>query len=84
MQWFHRLRIRVLGLLLAVTIGCVAVLSAGVGWFSIPVVGAALWAVVVTVNKASEKAATTCWSCGQKLDSEQVAAGNVICPNCGT
>ncbi len=84
MDWLRRLRLRVFGLLLAVALTCMAVLSVGVGWFSIPVVGAALWAVVVTVNRATSKASITCWSCGTRLDPEQLATGNIACPKCGT
>lgn len=84
MDWLRRLRLKVFGLLLAVALTCMAVLSAGVGWFSIPVVGAALWAVVVTVNRATLKASITCWSCGTRLDPEHLAAGDLACPSCGT
>jgi DNA-directed RNA polymerase subunit RPC12/RpoP len=84
MDWLRRLRLKVFGVLLAVALTCMALLSAGVGWFSIPVVGAALWAVVATVNRATAKASITCWSCGMRLDPDQLATGDIACPKCGT
>jgi DNA-directed RNA polymerase subunit RPC12/RpoP len=84
MEWLRRLRLKFFGVLLAITLTCLTVLTAGVGWLSIPVVGAALWAVVVTVNRASVKASLNCWSCGERLDPDQLATGDLACPSCGT
>ncbi|MCK4872257.1 MAG: hypothetical protein KAS72_05995 [Phycisphaerales bacterium] len=84
MKWFRRLRLKMFGILLAVAIGCMVVLSTGVGWLTIPVVGAALWAMVVTINRTSAKAATMCWSCGCDLSNQDPADGSVVCSECGT
>jgi hypothetical protein len=86
MNWFRTLRLKLFGILLAVVLGVMVVLSSGVGWLSIPVVGAALWAVVMTVNRVADRATNSCWTCGYRFDGggDDGADGGRVCPKCGS
>ncbi len=84
MPWFHRLRLRVLGVLVAGVLAAWAL----AGWLTLPawpVVGVAVLTVAAVVHKMTARVgAATCWSCGADLAGEQGGAYGVVCRGCGS
>lgn len=84
MTWMHKIRLRVLALLVCVILGVIGVVS----WAAVPVwpvIGVAFATVALVVNTvASRLSHPVCWGCGQ--DIAQIPSGEygVICPHCGT
>lgn len=83
MSWMHRLRLRVLALLVAATLAAIGIASA-VAWPVWPVLGFAAAAVALVVNQmASRLSQPTCLSCGTDLSRQPAGEHGVICPMCG-
>lgn len=84
MTWLHRIRLRVLGLLVAVGLAVLAAVS----WASLPVwpvVGVAFAAVALVVNNMTTRLnQPTCWGCGADLSGHQAGEYGRICPSCGS
>lgn len=83
MSWMHRLRLRVLALLVACVLAAIAIASAA-AWPVWPVLGFAAAAVALVVNRmASRLDESTCLSCGADLTGHPHGQHGVICPSCG-
>ncbi len=83
MSWMHRLRLRVLALLVAATLAAIGIASA-VAWPVWPVLGFAAAAAALVVNRmASRLDESTCLSCGADLTGQPHGQHGVICPACG-
>jgi predicted RNA-binding Zn-ribbon protein involved in translation (DUF1610 family) len=84
MRWMHRLRLRVLALLVAATLAAIGVASAA-AWPVWPVLGFAAAAVALVVNRmAARLDGPTCLSCGSDLSRQPTGEYGVICPVCGS
>ncbi len=83
MTWFHRIRLRVLAILLAGTLAVIGVLT----WAAVPpiaVMGAAVITVAAMVSSATSRLSSpTCWSCGEDLSEEPEGVHGRICSSCG-
>jgi len=51
---------------------------------TLPLVGVAIAAVTMTVNKTSKISAQRCWTCGTSLRDEPAGEQGVVCPSCGS
>lgn len=83
MNWFHKIRLRVLAVVLA---GIFAVIGV-VTWAAlpvVPVVGVALITVAAVVNQMTSKLAhPICYECGADLKAQRPGVYGVVCPGCG-
>jgi hypothetical protein len=83
MPWLHKLRLRVLALLVAATLAAIGVASAA-AWPVWPILGFAAAAAALVVNRmASRLDEPTCLSCGGDLSGQPSGEHGVICPTCG-
>ena len=84
MTWMHKVRLRVLALLVGTVLAAIATasLTALPVW---PVVGFAVAAAAYGVNKITARLRQpTCWGCGGDLTREPAGSYGQICPKCGT
>ncbi len=83
MNWFHKIRLRVLAVVLA---GIFAVIGV-VTWAALPVmpvVGVALITVAAVVNQMTSRlTAAVCYQCGADLEAQKPGVYGVVCPGCG-
>ncbi len=83
MAWMHKLRLRVL----AVLVGAGLCVLALVSWAALPVwpvIGVALATAAMVVNTMTHKLAQpACMSCGKNLTGEPIGLYGIICPDCG-
>lgn len=80
----HRLRLRVLGLLLGLVLASLATISLTTipAW---PVVGVAVAAAYVGVNRIMARITpSSCPSCGSSLKGLNASANGIVCPECGS
>ncbi len=84
MTWMHKVRLRVLGLLLGLALAAIATISLTTvpAW---PVIGVAFATLALAVNKMTTRLnQPTCWGCGSDLANAQEGIYGVECPQCGT
>lgn len=84
MTWMHKIRLRVLGLLLGLVLAAIATISLTTvpAW---PVIGVAFATLALAVNKMTTRLnQPTCWGCGSDLASADAGIYGVQCPTCGT
>lgn len=84
MTWMHKVRLRVLALLVGMVLASVATVAFTTApvW---PVVGMAVAAAAYGVNKITSRLRhPTCWGCGGDLTREPAGSYGQICPKCGS
>jgi len=82
--WLSKLRLRLLVFVIGVPLAAFAAMSLSPSWLAIPVVGVAVYAVALGLQKASSRLAQpTCWTCGADLSSEPEGDHGRACPSCG-
>jgi hypothetical protein len=84
MTWVHKIRLRMLAILVGVVLTAIGVISfaAAPVW---PVLGVAFATVAVVLNTMTSKlAAPVCWGCGQDISKQPSGEYGVMCPTCGT
>ncbi len=81
--WFSQLRWRALAWVLGIALCTAAtVIMTGVAWM--PMVGAAVVAAAVSINRvASKLSKPVCYGCGRDLSGQPMAHLGVLCPGCG-
>jgi len=80
-----RIRLRLLALVIGVPLATVGVISLSPSWAALPLVGMAVYAFTVSVNKVSHRLAQpTCWTCGHDLSAQPLGDYGVACPDCGS
>lgn len=83
MTWLHRVRLRVLAIVLAGGLAVFGLLS----WLALPalpVVGVALLTVAAMVNGVTNRLSVpTCWSCGENLADRPSGVHGTLCDGCG-
>jgi predicted RNA-binding Zn-ribbon protein involved in translation (DUF1610 family) len=83
MTWMHKVRLRVLALLVATTVAAVGLVSFAAlpVW---PVVGVAVATIALVVNTMTAKMnQPVCWGCGKSIANQPSGGYGVICPDCG-
>ncbi len=84
LTWLGWLRLRAAAVVVGVPLVLMGAISLGPGWLTLPLVGVAVAAVTMTVNKLGRHfERTTCWTCGTDLASEPAGVHGVVCPDCG-
>ncbi len=84
MTWRSKLKIRAWVFVIGVPLAVVGVISISPGWLTVPLVGVAVAAVTMTVNKVGARLTQrTCWTCGHDLSGEAPAEQGIACPACG-
>lgn len=84
MDWLHKIRLRVLGVVVALGFFAFG-LIAWAAWPVMPVVGVAIITAVAFVNSMTAKMIVpTCAGCGTDLTGQVAGAYGVVCPDCGT
>lgn len=82
--WRTKLKLRAWVFVIGVPLAVVGVISVSPAWMTLPLVGVAVAAVTVTVNKVGARLAQrTCWTCGADLHNEHPAEHGIVCPDCG-
>jgi hypothetical protein len=84
MTWMHKLRLRVLGMALALTLAAIGAVSLAAlpVW---PVVGVTVAAAALAVNRITSRLShPTCWGCGESIKNQPESPYGVQCPSCGT
>ncbi|MBX3351909.1 MAG: hypothetical protein KF684_03170 [Phycisphaeraceae bacterium] len=80
-----RLKIRAWLSLLGVPIATAGVLSLLPGWFTLPMIGVAAWALIALLGGSTKAMAEpVCWTCSTDLRDHPTTAYGVVCPHCGT
>lgn len=83
MNWFHKVRLQVLAVLLAATLAVIGILA----WATVPawpVVGVALITVAAVVNTMTTRlAAPVCYQCGNEMKAAEPGCYGLICDGCG-
>lgn len=84
LNWFHKLRLRVLALLLGGFLAAFAMISF-LAWPALPVVGATVLTVAAFVHGMTGRLShPVCWSCGTDLAGQPTGVYGAICPGCGS
>ncbi len=80
--WISAIRWRALAWVVGITFATVATVVMTGAW--IPVVGAAVVAAAVSINRvASKLTSTVCYGCGRDLADQPKNAIGLLCPACG-
>lgn len=83
MTWMHRLRLRVLALIVGAAFTAIGIISfaAMPVW---PVIGVAVAAVAVAFSSVTSRLAhPVCWGCGQDIATQPLGEYGATCPHCG-
>jgi predicted RNA-binding Zn-ribbon protein involved in translation (DUF1610 family) len=83
MTWMHKIRLRVLGLLVGLALAVIATISLTTvpAW---PVIGVAFATLAIAVNKMTNRLSQpTCWGCGEDLAAADEGVYGAECPSCG-
>ena len=84
MAWRTKLKMRAWVFVVGVPVAIIGVISFSPAWMTLPLVGVAVAAITVTVNKIGQRLAQpTCWTCGHDLRDEDPAEQGIVCPSCG-
>jgi hypothetical protein len=82
-NWFQRIRLRVLAVVLAGTLAVIGILA----WATVPawpVVGVAIITVAAVVNSMTTRLAMpVCYQCGSALNPDVTGCYGVLCEGCG-
>jgi predicted RNA-binding Zn-ribbon protein involved in translation (DUF1610 family) len=84
MTWMHKVRLRVLALLVATTVAAISLVSFAAlpVW---PVIGVAVATIALVVNTMTAKMnQPVCWGCGKSIANQPSGGYGVICPSCGS
>ncbi|USN99111.1 MAG: hypothetical protein H6810_00050 [Phycisphaeraceae bacterium] len=83
LNWFHKIRLRVLAVLLAGIFAVIGVVT-WAAWPVVPVVGVALLTVAAVVNQMTSRLGhPVCYQCGADLKAQSPGVYGVVCPGCG-
>jgi hypothetical protein len=84
LNWFHRLRLRVLAILLGGFLAAFAMISF-LAWPVLPVVGATVLTVAAVVHSVTGRLAQPiCRTCGHDLTDQPTGVYGSLCPACGS
>lgn len=84
LNWFHKIRLRVLAVLVAAIFAVIGVVT-WAAWPVVPVVGVALLTVAAVVNQMTFRLAEpVCYDCGADLKAQRPGVYGVVCPGCGS
>jgi len=84
LNWFRKLRLRVLALALGGFLAAFAMISV-FAWPALPVLGATVLTVAAFVHTMTGKLAhPVCWACGHDIAGEPTGSYGAICPSCGS
>jgi len=82
--WLGRMRLRLIVFVIGIPLAAFGAMSLGPAWLALPIVGMAVAAVTVSVNKLAQRLAhPVCWTCGHDLDGHTPHDLGVVCPVCG-
>jgi len=81
--YFGRMRMKALSIAVGIALAATAlVLWTPLGW--VPVVGIAVWAAVVAVNRTGHRLTEpVCYHCGKELKGLPDGEHGILCPGCG-
>ena len=83
MPLLHKIRLRVLAVLVALTLAVWAAISLA-ALPALPVLGVAIFTAAAAVNQLTARLGTpTCGGCGGKLEGSKLGAYGIECPHCG-
>lgn len=80
-----KLKVRAWLSMLGVPIATAGLLSFLPGWFTLPMIGVAAWALIALLGGSTRAMAQpVCWTCSSDLRDHPSTAYGVVCPHCGT
>ncbi|MGP1346863.1 MAG: hypothetical protein ACTS3F_09400 [Phycisphaerales bacterium] len=84
LSWLRTLRLKVLAYTIAIPLAAWGAIALTPAWAALPIVGVAVAAVTMTVNKMTQRLGrVTCWTCGADLSGSPEFVVGVICDACG-
>lgn len=84
LTFLHKLRLRVLAILLGTGLAVVGLLSL-VSWPALPVIGVAVITVAAMVHRVTHKLSSPlCHACGHDLSGQPDSSIGLLCPECGS
>lgn len=85
MSWRSRLHVRTLVMAVGIPLALLSAISFSPAWLMLPLVGAAVAAVTMTVNKIGQRLSEpVCWTCGHNIEGEPGSEHGRVCPECGS
>ena len=71
--------------IIGIPLATLGAISLGPTWLALPLVGMAVAAVTVTVNRlAGRLDQRVCWTCGHDLREREAHDNGIVCPECGS
>lgn len=84
LSWLRTLRLKVLAYALIIPLAAWGVIALSPAWAALPIVGVAVAAVTMTLNKMTQRLGqVTCWTCGADLTGAPESVVGVVCDSCG-
>lgn len=84
LSWLRTLRLKVLAYALIIPLAAWGVIALSPAWAALPIVGVAVAAVTMTLNKMTLRLGqVTCWTCGADLTGAPESVVGVVCDSCG-
>lgn len=84
LSWLRVLRLKVLAYAIIIPLAAWGVIALSPAWAAIPIVGVAVAAVTMTLNKMTHRLGqVTCWTCGADLQGAPESVVGVVCDKCG-
>jgi len=85
MSWRSRVHVRAMVMIIGVPLAIFSAITFSPAWLTLPLVGVAVAAVTMTVNKIGQRLSDpVCWTCGHDLASEPGSEHGRVCPECGS
>ncbi len=80
-----KLRLRLIIFVIGIPLATFGAISLGPSWLALPLVGAAAYALTLTLGRVAGRASQPfCWTCGGDMSAEPVGDHGAVCPSCGT
>lgn len=85
MTWLGKIKLRAAVFVIGVPLAVAGAISVGPAWLALPLVGVAVAAITVSLNKVTSRLdQRVCWTCGCDLSSVPEAEQGLVCPTCGS
>jgi hypothetical protein len=82
--WVNSIRLRVVVFVIGIPLAMFGAIAIGPAWMTLPLVGVAVAAVTVSVNRLTQRLGqSVCWTCGESLAEVGAGEHGKVCPGCG-
>lgn len=85
LTWLAKLRLRAIVFVIGIPLAAFGAISIGPAWLTLPLVGVAVAAVTMSLNRLTDRLAQPlCFTCGADLAERPAHEHGIICPECGS